>query len=105
MKKGRPGVLVSVQAQPGDADRLEGVLFAETTTLGVRRMPIVRTVLARRVHEVETPWGPVAGKVAFLPDGTRRFAPEYEACRAVAESHGVTLAEVMAAAQAAYRSN
>jgi uncharacterized protein (TIGR00299 family) protein len=105
MKKGRPGVLVSVQAQPADADRLEALLFQETTTLGVRRLPIVRTVLARGVHEVETPWGPVAGKVAFLPDGTRRFAPEYEACRAVAETLGDSLPEVMAAALAAYRSN
>ena len=37
MKKGRPGVLVSVQAQPADADALEAILFQETTTLGVRR--------------------------------------------------------------------
>jgi uncharacterized protein (TIGR00299 family) protein len=103
MKKGRPGILISVQAPPAAADRLESVLFEETSTLGVRRLPIVRTVLARRMHEVQTPWGPVAGKVAFLPDGTRRAAPEYEACRAVAETHGVTLAEVIAAAHAAFR--
>ena len=37
MKKGRPGVLLSVQARPADADTLEAILFAETPTLGVRR--------------------------------------------------------------------
>jgi hypothetical protein len=103
MKKGRPGVLISVQAHPSDADRLEGILFQETPTLGVRRLPVVRTILARRAHQVETGWGAVAGKIAFLPDGTQRFTPEYEACRALAARHGVSLAEVTAAALAAFR--
>jgi pyridinium-3,5-bisthiocarboxylic acid mononucleotide nickel chelatase len=98
MKKGRPGVLISVQAAPGDADQLEETLFAETPTLGVRRSTVTRTVLAREETTVETPWGPVAGKVAFLPDGSRRFAPEYEACRELAGRSGVSLAEVMRAA-------
>ena len=84
MKKGRPGVLLlSVQAQPAEADALEAILFAETTTLGVRRIVVERTVLAREPAEVVTPWGPIAGKVAHLPDGSKRFAPEYEACHRV----------------------
>jgi uncharacterized protein (DUF111 family) len=98
MKKGRPGVLVSVQAAPADADRLEAILFRETPTLGVRRSTVMRTVLAREELVVETPWGPVAGKMAYLPDGSRRFAPEYEACRELAARHGVSLADVMRAA-------
>jgi len=104
MKKGRPGIVVSVQAQPADADRLEALLFAHTPTLGVRRSVVMRSVLARQAAKVETPWGPVGGKVAFLPDGTRRFTPEYEDCNRLAVQHGTTLAEVMAAAQAAFRS-
>jgi uncharacterized protein (TIGR00299 family) protein len=105
MKKGRPGVLVSVQARPAHADQLEAILFRETPTLGVRRMTTVRTVLARTPHRVETPWGPVAGKIAHLPDGTRRFAPEYEDCRTLAQQHGLSLSEIMAAASAAFRPN
>jgi hypothetical protein len=103
MKKGRPGVLVSVQARPDDADALEAVLFAETTTLGVRRIAVLRTVLAREPHEVVTPWGPIAGKISHLPDGSLRFAPEYEACHRVSAEHGMPLAQVVAAARSAFR--
>jgi uncharacterized protein (TIGR00299 family) protein len=103
MKKGRPGVLVNVQARPDDADRLEAVLFAETPTLGVRRATVTRTVLAREPFNVATPWGPVAGKVSQLPDGSRRFRPEYDACRRIAEQHGVSLEQVYLAALEAFR--
>jgi uncharacterized protein (TIGR00299 family) protein len=103
MKKGRPGVLVSVQARPADADRLESILFTATPTLGVRRATVMRSVLVRQPHEVSTRWGRVAGKVALLPDGSQRFTPEYEACRKIAEEKAVRIAEVMAAAQEAFR--
>jgi len=103
MKKCRPGVLVSVQARPADAGRLETILFQETSTLGVRRSVVERTTLVRRPHEVETPWGSVRGKIATLPDGTARFAPEYESCHKLAARQGVSLADVMEAARAAYR--
>jgi uncharacterized protein (TIGR00299 family) protein len=102
MKKGRPGVLVSVQAHSADADALETILFAETTTLGVRRLAVQRTVLAREPHQVVTPWGPIAGKVAHLPDGSTRFAPEYEDCHRASLEHHVPLADVLAAARLAF---
>jgi uncharacterized protein (DUF111 family) len=102
MKKGRPGVLLSVQSRPADADQLEAILFAETPTLGVRRTSVLRTVLARESRMVETAWGSVAGKIAFLPDGSRRFTPEYEAARRIAEKRGLTLAQVVGEAQKAF---
>jgi uncharacterized protein (DUF111 family) len=98
MKKHRPGVLLSVQCRPEDADRIQSILFAELPTLGVRRSNLMRTVLARRVHEVSTRWGKVSGKIAVLPDGSQRFTPEYEACRRIAGENGVPLAVVMAEA-------
>jgi uncharacterized protein (TIGR00299 family) protein len=104
MKKGRPGVLVSVQSRPQDADRLESILFTETATLGVRRSTVARTVLAREPQQAATRWGPVAGKVAYLPNGARRFAPEYEACHRIAQQHGISVVEVLAEAQAAFQS-
>lgn len=105
MKKGRPGVLVSVQCNPADAGRLEAVLFQETPTLGVRRTTVLRTVLAREPHTVETSYGPVMGKVATLPDGSRRFTPEYESCHRVAVASGIPLVEVMTAARCAWRAD
>jgi hypothetical protein len=103
MKKGRPGVLLSVQARPTDADAFQAIVFQETGTLGVRRSVVERTTLVRLPHEVDTPWGSVKGKIAYLPDGTARFAPEYEACHKLAARHGVGLAEVVEAARAAHR--
>ena len=102
MKKGRPGILVSVQARPTDADSLEAILFEATPTLGVRRATVLRTVLAREERTVETHWGPVAGKVAYLPNGTQRFTPEFESCRQLAEGNNLPLAAVTAAAHSAF---
>jgi pyridinium-3,5-bisthiocarboxylic acid mononucleotide nickel chelatase len=102
MKKGRPGVLVNVQAMAADANEIESILFMETPTLGVRRMLVMRTVLARRAHAVESPYGRVAGKIAYLPDGSLRFAPEYEACRRIATERDLSLSDVMDAARAAF---
>jgi uncharacterized protein (TIGR00299 family) protein len=103
MKKGRPGVLVSVQARPGDAGKIEAILFRETPTLGVRRTTVLRTVLARESVAVQTDYGSIAGKVASLPDGSRRFTPEYEACQRIAADSGVPLADVVAEAQAGWK--
>jgi uncharacterized protein (TIGR00299 family) protein len=104
MKKGRPGILLAVQARPADANKLEAILFRETPTLGVRRSTVLRTVLAREEHTVNSEWGPVAGKIAFLPDGSERFTPEYEACCQIAERGGVPLAAVVDAAKAVWKS-
>lgn len=104
MKKGRPGVLLSVQVGPAHADQLEAILFRETPTLGVRRVTLQRTVLARAAHSVETPFGPVAGKIVTLPDGSQRFTPEFDAASEIAEKHSVSLAEVTSAAQSAWQS-
>jgi uncharacterized protein (DUF111 family) len=98
MKKGRPGVLLSLQCRPGDAARLESILFTELPTLGIRRCTMSRTALARHAHDVVTKWGTVEGKIAMLPNGTERFAPEFESCRRIADEKNITLADVMTAA-------
>jgi hypothetical protein len=102
MKKGRPGIVVSVQSWPADTEKLEHILFTETPTLGVRRSTVTRTVLGRETREVATPWGSIAGKVAFLPNGSQRFTPEYEACARLAAGSGVSLSEMIAAAHSAW---
>ncbi|MEN6450898.1 MAG: nickel pincer cofactor biosynthesis protein LarC [Thermoguttaceae bacterium] len=104
MKKNRPAVKLTVLCRPADAAAIEEILFAETTTLGVRSWSASRRVLRRESRTVETPWGPVEGKLSYLPDGTPRFAPEYEACRRIAEKNQVALREVYEAAMRAYTS-
>jgi len=91
MKKNRPATLLSVLCRPEAAAALERILFLETSTLGVRRTNLERAWLERRSETVETPYGPVRVKVARLPDGTTKRAPEYEDCRQAAERAGVPL--------------
>ncbi|HTQ40391.1 MAG TPA: nickel pincer cofactor biosynthesis protein LarC [Pirellulales bacterium] len=98
MKKNRPGVLLSVLCQPSEAERMEGIIFRETTTLGVRRSTVSRRKLARKPHTVTTPWGPIDGVLAMLPDGQVRFSPEFESCRLMAKKHHLALRIVFEAA-------
>jgi uncharacterized protein (TIGR00299 family) protein len=102
MKKNRPGVKLSVLCRVEDVEAMEDVLFTETTTLGVRRWQLSRHVLARRPHSVQTPWGPVEGKVGWPRDDAPRFAAEFESCRRIAAEHNVPLRTVYEAAQKAF---
>ena len=78
MKKSRPGALLTVLAKIEDANRLTKTIFAETTTLGVRRREEQRQTLARRWENVNTTWGPVRIKVASMNGTISNYAPEYE---------------------------
>jgi uncharacterized protein (TIGR00299 family) protein len=95
MKKNRPGALLTVLAKIGDVDRLTKLIFAETTTLGVRRRKEQRQTLSRRWESVETPWGPVRIKIANMNGSISNYAPEYEDCRTLAEAQHVPLRTVM----------
>ncbi|TMI91219.1 MAG: nickel pincer cofactor biosynthesis protein LarC [Bacillati bacterium ANGP1] len=101
MKKGRPGHLLRVLAPPDRVRALYGILLAETTTLGVRVYEVSRLAARRRRVEVETEYGVVAVKIAEDRSGVLNMAPEFDACRALAERHGVPLKRVLAAAQRA----
>jgi len=102
MKKNRPGVMLTVICEAEQIPTMESILFAETTTLGIRRFPVDRTVLARSRHTVLTPWGEVTGKITRGPAGKPRFSPEFEDCRRLAEAHGRPLREVFEAALRAF---
>ncbi len=102
MKKNRSGVLLTIFAKPEDTSRLERLIFAETTTLGVRRREERRQVLPRRHLTVGTPWGQVRMKVAELNGVVSSYAPEYEDCRRLAVEHHIPLKTVMQEAVRAY---
>ena len=102
MKKNRPGALLTVLAKTEDANRLIKLMFAETTTLGIRRRDEQRQVLTRRWKTVDTTWGPVRIKIANLNGSITNYAPEYEDCRALAETHRVPLKKVIQEAIQAY---
>jgi hypothetical protein len=97
MKKNRPGTLLSLLCRPSDAQPLTAILFAETSTLGVRQYEVARHALPRATLLVATPYGDVRVKVASFAE-RQKAAPEYEDCRRLAESHQVPLHEVYRAA-------
>ncbi len=95
MKKNRPGMLLTVLCYPEDAQRLTQLIFAETTTIGVRTRQEQRTRLARRHLSVQTKWGEVRIKLANLNGSISNYAPEYEDCRLIAEQQHVPLKTVI----------
>jgi len=103
MKKSRPGALLTVLADPQRAAELEDILFAETTTFGVRRHEATRSKLDRRHETVETPYGPIRVKIGSRADRVVTTSPEFEDCRRAAEAHNVPLRDVMTAATDAWR--
>jgi len=103
MKKGRPGILITVLAPPAWREALEEILFAETTTLGVRRQEWARSVLEREVVAVTTPYGEVRVKVGRRGSRVYNAQPEFEDCQRVAAAAGAPVKEVWSAALAAYR--
>ena len=104
MKKSRPAVMLSVLCRGADIERMESILFRETSTLGVRRHAVRRSTPAPRAAQRGDPRGPVKGMLAWFGSETPRFSPEFESCQQVAQQHGVPLKDVYAAAQKAYSS-
>lgn len=102
MKKGRPGIVLSVLATPGTVDSLEAILFRETGTLGIRRQLLERRTQCRDVVTVSTPWGDVRGKRSWQPGQDVRFAPEFEDCAQLAADSNVPLRDVYRAAESAF---
>jgi uncharacterized protein (TIGR00299 family) protein len=103
MKKNRPGVKLTILCRASDRQQLEAIVFRETGTLGIRRWTAARHVVPRQVHQVQTPWGPIRGKIAHLPGGPATFSPEYESCRQIAARQGVAIRQVYEAARSAFQ--
>jgi len=101
MKKNRPGTLLRVIAKPEHRETMAQIIFAETSTLGLRIHSAERRVKARHCVEVAIPQGKV--KIKIADDGS--FAPEYEDCRKLARETGVPLKQVLAEASLAYLKN
>jgi hypothetical protein len=102
MKKGRPALMISALATAETRGAVAAAILRETTTIGVRYAVRERTILARTIREVATPYGAIPVKVAGDGEIFMNAAPEFEACVAAARRHGVPVKLVFAAAQAAF---
>lgn len=94
MKKNRPAWELTVICKKSRMEELEDIIFKETTTIGIREFPsVMRSILHRNQKQVETPFGIAEVKEVVLP-GERRFYPEYESVKAIAEKNHLPFAEV-----------
>lgn len=100
MKKQRPGVVVSALCREDQIKAVESALFTHTTTLGVRKWKVNRTVLPRESCQIQLENGQtVTGKSVILPDGSQRIIPEYEDVCRLAKELGVPVLDLYRLAQ------
>ncbi|HXW03693.1 MAG TPA: nickel pincer cofactor biosynthesis protein LarC [Vicinamibacterales bacterium] len=102
MKKNRPGTLVTVMVPPARRGDITGVLFAETTTIGVRHQEVVRECLTREFRSIQTSVGPIRFKVASRDGRVLNASPEFDDCARAAEAHGLAVKDVLALATRAW---
>ncbi|MCS6801184.1 MAG: nickel pincer cofactor biosynthesis protein LarC [Chloroflexota bacterium] len=103
MKKSRPAVMMSVIAEAAQEREIADLLLRETSTLGVRVIPIRRHEAERVVKTVETRLGPARVKVKRLEGRPVAAVPEFEDCRRLALEHGLPIAEVYRLVESAAR--
>lgn len=101
MKKNRPGVALLVLTDPKRRDAAARTIFRETSTFGLRIVPVRRHCLKRSVDSVDTPFGAVRVKIGYWGEEILKVSPEYEECRRLAQSNDVALGRVYQAAVAA----
>jgi uncharacterized protein (TIGR00299 family) protein len=94
MKKGRPGVLITVFCEKTLVVKISDFLMENTTTIGVRFYPVSRSVLRREKRTVKTTLGEVQTKVLELPSGKFRHTLEYESCKVLADKHQKPVSEI-----------
>jgi uncharacterized protein (DUF111 family) len=102
MKKNRPGTLVTVIALPERRHEISGVLFTETTTIGVRYRDMLRECLDREVQTIDTPVGRIRFKIARRAGQILNAAPEFEDCVQAAAERGLPVKAVQALAVKAW---
>jgi hypothetical protein len=102
MKKNRPGTLLTILCRPEDANNLMSLIFAETTTFGVRTHRAQRRVLPREWVNVSTSYGDVRVKLSRSNGHILHVAPEYDDCRKLAVEKQVPLQQVISEALRSY---
>ncbi|MBV9105284.1 MAG: nickel pincer cofactor biosynthesis protein LarC [Verrucomicrobia bacterium] len=94
MKKGRPATMLSVLCLPTAIEKIQGIIFAETSTFGIRFRDLHRETLDREIVEVRTPAGEIQVKIGRYRGKILQVAPEFESCRAAAQRAQQTLKRV-----------
>lgn len=100
MKKNRPGIKLSVLVRAEDEARIAKLLLRDSSTLGMRVLPVGRYEAKRRMDSVTTPFGDIPVKLKLIDNEVVGAVPEYEPCKAAAQTYGISTREVYEAASA-----
>lgn len=90
MKKNRPAYQLSVICSPEDTEKMEKIIFKETTTIGIRRQILERSILRREIKVADTCLGNAKVKVCTYPDGEQAVYPEYEDVARLAKKNSIS---------------
>lgn len=100
MKKNRPGIKLSVLVRAEDEARVAKLILRESSTLGMRVLPVGRHEAERRMDSVSTPFGDIPVKLKIMDGEVVGAVPEYEPCKSAAHAHAISTREVYEAAAA-----
>ena len=92
MKKSRPAYILHTLCRQEQIEDMEGLIFSHTTTIGIRRYPVERTILSRRGELMDLPLGKISVKVCSFK-GEERFYPEYESIARISRETGMGFSE------------
>ena len=103
MKKNRPATMLSMIASRLVEPALAQILLEETTTFGMRILPIGRYEAQREMRKVQTVYGEIDIKLKILDGKVFQAIPEYDTCLRIADETGISFLEVYQAAMTAGR--
>ncbi|MBC8060394.1 MAG: nickel pincer cofactor biosynthesis protein LarC [Clostridiaceae bacterium] len=94
MKKGRPAITLSVLGNPMDEIKLENLVLSETSTLGIRKYRVKKKMLKREIIKLQTSYGEINVKAAYLNGEKVKFKPEYDECKKIALEKNVPIFKI-----------
>ena len=94
MKKGRPGILLSVICEVESADNLKSIIFTESTSLGIRTLPFRKDTLVRKFETLQTIYGDISIKRSYYNGKEVSCKPEYDDCKRIAGEKMIPVKEV-----------
>ena len=94
MKKGRPGVKLSVLVNEHSEKDILDVIFQETTSIGVRKYKVEKIMLNREFSKAKTQYGDITIKKSYYKGKLIKYKPEYEECRSIAKENNITIEKI-----------
>ena len=94
MKKSRPANQLSVLCSPEKINKIKGIIFNHSTSIGLREYSVKKSVLSRVEKSVQTKFGPITVKQSVFEGQIVRSKPEYEQCKSISKQHNISIEEV-----------